>query len=95
MSALAALTLSGCATSGSFATYPELPADLKTCFDSIVPQPDPGSMSKAQVMRLIANLKQSETVKVACGKRLIAFYESLADTKGDTSGVFLKSLRSQ
>lgn len=34
-------------------------------------------MSRAEVMRLIAALKQSETSKTMCGKRLIAFYESL------------------
>lgn len=35
-------------------------------------------MTKAQVMKLISSLKLSEAEKVACGNRLIAFYESLA-----------------
>ncbi len=34
-------------------------------------------MSKRDVLRLIAMLKQSEAEKTACGKRLIAFYEDL------------------
>lgn len=73
--------LSGCATSGSrFAapTYPELPADLQVCFDSEVPAPS-GALSKKQVIDLVAALKLSEVEKVACGKRLIAFYEDLSN----------------
>lgn len=37
-------------------------------------------MTKAQVMKLVARLKLSETEKVQCGKRLIAFYDSLSVT---------------
>ncbi len=33
-------------------------------------------MTKKQVIELIASLKLSEAQKVACGKRLIAFYEA-------------------
>lgn len=56
---------------------PPLPADLKVCFDEIVPEPQPGPMNKGAVMKLIASLKKSEAEKTACGLRLIAFYESL------------------
>jgi len=75
------LTLSGCATSGSklvAPSYPELPADLRVCFETVVPAPKQGPMTKAQVILKIAELKRSETQKTDCGKRLIAFYDSLA-----------------
>lgn len=55
---------------------PPIPADLKVCFDSIVSAPKKGPMSRKQVLQLVANLKLSEAEKVACGKRLIAFYEA-------------------
>jgi len=34
-------------------------------------------MTKAQVVKLIADLKRSEKAKSQCGKRLLAFYEDL------------------
>jgi len=77
------LTLSGCATFGNKTVapvYPVLPADLTVCFNSQVPAPKAGSLSKGQVMALIAALRKSETEKTECGRRLIAFYESLAAT---------------
>ncbi|QWK78610.1 hypothetical protein [Ochrobactrum sp. BTU1] len=76
-----ALTLSGCATFGtklSAPVYPELPADLRLCFDKEVPQPKQGPLTKKQVIALIASLKTSEAEKTACGKRLIAFYDNLS-----------------
>lgn len=75
------LTLSGCATFGNKVVapaYPALPADLTVCFDKQVPAPKAGSLSKAQVIQLIAALKKSEAEKTECGRRLIAFYESLS-----------------
>ncbi len=76
-----ALTLSGCATFGNklpAPVYPELPADLRLCFDKEVPQPKEGPLTKKQVITLIASLKASEVEKTACGKRLIAFYDNLS-----------------
>lgn len=74
------MTLSGCATSGRFVepSYPELPADLRVCFTDTVPAPKAGPMSKADVIKMIAALKLSETTKADCGTRLIAFYDNLA-----------------
>ncbi len=73
------LTLSGCVTSGNKAPgYPVLPADLKVCFNTQVPAPKAGSLSKAQVIQLISALKKSEAEKTECGRRLIGFYESLS-----------------
>lgn len=81
-SALVALTLIGCATSGTTtvpvqAPLPPLPADLKVCFDNTVPAPKQGPLTKGKAIELIASLKHSEAEKTACGKRIIAFYESL------------------
>ncbi len=66
--------LPSCATSSGIFRPPPLPADLKLCFDTIVPAPDIGAMSKADVTGLIVDLKTSEFEKVLCGKRIIAFY---------------------
>lgn len=75
------MTLSGCVTSGRIGkpSYPELPADLRVCFDSAVAAPKVGVMTKSQVMNLIAKLKLSETEKIDCGKRIIAFHDSLSN----------------
>ncbi|MGN6552083.1 MAG: hypothetical protein ACTHJ3_19635 [Pararhizobium sp.] len=80
VSALVALTLTGCATSGvKPAVYPELPSDVRLCFNTEVPAPKPGALSKKQVIELIAALKQSEASKTECGKRLISFYDALSN----------------
>ena len=83
VSALLALTLTGCATSGTKPTlfYPELPADLRLCFDSSVAKPKAGPMTKAEVLTLVSKLKLSETEKIECGKRLISFYDSLSPNR--------------
>ena len=73
-------SLTGCATSGinTPLLYPELPADLRLCFDSAVAKPKAGPMTKAEVLALVSKLKLSETEKIECGKRLVAFYDGLA-----------------
>lgn len=79
VSALVALTLTGCMTFGSKVqppALPPIPADIRVCFEQIVAAPKKGAMTKKQVIELIASLKLSEAQKVACGKRLIAFYEA-------------------
>lgn len=78
-SALVALTLTGCVTSGRLTkpVYPELPADLRVCFDEAIPAPH-GPMTKGQVFGLIASLKKSETAKTDCGKRLVTFYDNVS-----------------
>jgi hypothetical protein len=57
--------------------YPELPADLRICFDQEVPRPAQGPLTKKEVINLIAALKRSETTKTLCGHRLIQFYDNL------------------
>ncbi|WP_170145786.1 hypothetical protein [Rhodoplanes elegans] len=62
-------------------TLPPLPADLVACFGphTLVPRPQgKGSLSAAEVERLVAQLKISEWAHDRCGRRLIAFYEALA-----------------
>lgn len=80
VSALVALTLNGCASFGVKhvpPVYPELPADLRICFDQEVPRPAQGPLTKKATIALIGKLKQSETTKTACGQRLILFYDNL------------------
>lgn len=80
MSVLAALTLSGCGTFGTSKlvklNLPPVPADLVVCFDSTVPAPAAGPMTKGRALTLIAALKLSEATKTACGQRLLKFYEA-------------------
>ena len=79
---MTALILTGCGTFGNkLPVYPELPADLKVCFHETVPAPNAGPMTKGRVMQLIAALKKSEAEKTECGRRLLAFYGSLAHPK--------------
>lgn len=80
VSALLALTLTACASSGRGlkpGKLPPIPAGIETCLTATTPAPRAGAMSKAQVFGLIAALKKSEASKTACGKRLIKFYEGL------------------
>ena len=73
-------TLTSCVAFGpSKPVYPELPSGTRTCFEQIVPRPAQGPMTRAQVKSLIAKLKRSESAKVECGKRIIAFYDTLAE----------------
>jgi hypothetical protein len=75
-----AILLTGCAASGArLAEQPPpqaIPADLRTCFDKLVPVPQQASMTVADVLELVGKLKRSELEKSQCGKRLIRFAES-------------------
>lgn len=81
MSALLALTLTGCASSGAIpkprAAPPPIPAGIEACLKATTPPPKAGPMTKADVFALVAKLKKSEAAKTACGKRLILFYETI------------------
>lgn len=54
----------------------EIPSDIKTCFDQVVPRPPKGDLTREDIIRLIGDFKKSEAAKSRCGKRLIAFYEA-------------------
>lgn len=76
------MTLASCASSGTRLiepTYPEIPSDIRACFNETVPAPPEGDLTRADVIHLIAALKQSEAEKTECGLRIIAFYDSLAE----------------
>jgi hypothetical protein len=82
VSVLTLLLLTGCAASGArLAEQPPpqaIPADLRTCFDKLVPVPQQASMTVADVLELVGKLKRSELEKSQCGKRLIKFYDANA-----------------
>ena len=76
------MTLTGCVNSGTPVTgsiritLPAPPGDLQGCFARLVPVPAGSTMSRAEVVRLIADLKRSEAAKSMCGRRLLAWYAS-------------------
>lgn len=75
--------MTGCATSGAKPAlfYPELPADLRLCFDSPVAKPKAGPMTKADVLTLVSKLQLSETEKIERCERLIFFNDSLQSSR--------------
>lgn len=81
-SVLMLTTLSGCAGFGNKEPVvqqqqlAEIPADIRVCFNQMVPAPIAGKLTKQQVFKIIADLKRSEKAKSQCGKRLIEFYEA-------------------
>jgi hypothetical protein len=79
VSALALGILSGCANSGVSLGEPvpqqAVPADLRTCFDRLVPAPQQQTMTARELIGLVAALKRSELEKSQCGKRLLKFYD--------------------
>lgn len=72
------LTASGCAASGGkpdlSLALPPIPGDIRVCINKTVPQPE-RIKTKADVVRVITELKKSERAKTACGKRLINLYD--------------------
>jgi hypothetical protein len=80
-----ALLLAGCSTfpaSKVTATLPDVPAEVRTCFDQLVPAPAPGALTQKQIVHLVAQLRQSEQSKSACGRRLLAFYDAEKEVLG-------------
>ena len=81
--ALASLSLTAC---GGFGTerfdvqsrLAQLPGDIKVCISKLVPKPNE-IRTKAQIARVISDLRISEASKTSCGKRLINLYESQKD----------------
>lgn len=58
--------------------YDRLPADLKVCFDQLVPAPEASKsqMTSFEMFTLVAALKRSEMEKASCGKRLLEFIKT-------------------
>ena len=78
------LLLTACAGSGVNLNAPvppqAVPADLRTCFDRLVPEPQQLTMTARELIGLVAALKRSELEKSQCGKRLLRFYD---DNEGE------------
>lgn len=74
------MMLSGCGQSGPGVTgsisvhLPPAPGDVQACFSRLVKVPTGDTMSRQQVVKLVADLKQSELAKSLCGRRLLAWY---------------------
>lgn len=80
VSCLIAPLLSGCFRSGDELT--PVSSDLVACFAYIVPKPQMVTMTEADIIRLVGDLKKSERSKSMCGKKLIAWYEQQRTEKG-------------
>lgn len=81
--ALASLSLTACGGFGAAEFDAQkrlatLPGDLKACIYKLVPQPS-SIQTKAQIAKVIADLKASENAKTYCGERIINLYESQMD----------------
>lgn len=61
------LTLIGCASFGQTQVDPR----LKACIEYTVPAPPEKVMTQQRVFDLVADLKQNDTAKTNCGRRLI------------------------
>lgn len=61
---------------------PKAPSYYMACFKQLTPEPT-GSLTRDRVVKLIAQLRQSEKRKSQCGKDLLAWYAvvSLAASK--------------
>lgn len=51
-----------------------VPGDIRHCIATTVPEPA-AIKTKADVMRVIAELRASEVAKTKCGQRLLALYD--------------------
>lgn len=77
--------LSACANSSiridsnEVTVLPDVPADLKVCFDKLTKFAPTGPVSKSEALRLIARLRKSEVTKSKCGLRLLKLYEKASE----------------
>lgn len=75
------LALGACVTTGTGtkinANLPTVPADIRTCFDKLVPAPMVTKLTNRDLVQLVADLRASEYAKTDCGKRLLAFYDAM------------------
>jgi hypothetical protein len=88
---LTATLLSACVTSSqptsvNLVAAPSIPADVKACFDKLVPAPKQATMTQKQVLILIAKLRKSELEKANCGHRVISMWQDYQDSYGSNEG---------
>ena len=88
VSALVLTILTGCASTGTKRiqvldpgpgkiSNPEIPADLKTCFNHLTGFPEGATLSRKQIADLLLKVRRSEIEKSKCGRRLIAWYNAI------------------
>ena len=85
IAALVPMLLSACVTSSGELTLtkknsdlPEIPADVVLCFQNLTEFPEnKTSLSKADLVELIIELRGSEVEKTLCGQRMIAWYQEV------------------
>jgi len=78
--AIGAVLLSGCQHLKGAAEpepLPEIPLDLRTCFQEVYEFPPDKTWSKEQTAEIIGSLRKSELAKTSCGRRLLTFYNDL------------------
>lgn len=82
--------LSACVTSSQPAvelvSAPDVPADIKACFDKLVPAPKQTTMTTKQVLVLIAKLRKSELEKANCGHRVVSMWQDYQASYGSNEG---------
>lgn len=74
------LTLIGCDESGriDIALAP-IPGDIRACINAgMTGVPKRGTMSKQEVVALMAALRRSEVAHTRCGQRLLSWYDAQA-----------------
>jgi len=73
------LPLYGCVTNGNAGAgtkLPKAPAYYMSCFNKLTDIPA-GTLTRQDVVRLVAKLRNSELAKTRCGKDLLAWYDQV------------------
>lgn len=89
LSVLTALTLSGCVHSGSKLSVdlPRIPQELRDCVNYLVPSPSSGTLTKKELMALVADLRKNDVKKTQCANRGF----NLSDSVLDSVSAYLRS----
>lgn len=75
--------LTACDPSSNSVTLAKVPADIRLCFDQLVPKPTQAQLLRTKgVAKLIAELRESEERLSRCGKRLLGWYDTQASVFG-------------
>lgn len=94
VSASLLLTLTACDEAGPSQSFSlaTVPADIRMCVVQLTGAPAAGSMTRAQAAELIFRLRQSELRLSSCGQRILALYDSQANshTQGATQNVHFR-----
>jgi len=82
-----AVTLAACSTTvrdtpSPQVALPEVPADLRPCFEAAFPTIPDRDLSRADVKRIIGGAKLLDRSKTACGRRALSWMESVSREYG-------------